>query len=41
MARVLAFVESGDEVQMTSLFDQPGQTAEIVAVEFETDNAEE
>ena len=41
MSRVLAFVESGGEVQMTSLFDQPGQTAEIVAVEFETDNAEE
>ena len=40
MARMLASMASGRELKATSLFDQPGATAEIVAIEIPDHNAE-
>jgi hypothetical protein len=40
MARMLASMASGRELKATSLFDQPGETAEIVAIEIAEHNAE-
>ena len=40
MARMLASMASGRELKATSLFDQPGATAEIVAIEIADHNAE-